>query len=201
MSQYSYDSEAGQSGQDFQDPTPEKEDLPDNSSSNIARDDAMIIVTPYAIEEPDDDDARPAAPELVFASTPEHNAEEWQTELADEMEDLRCDSDNNINRQFPKFKRGKKRKPASSTATGNSWYSQQQKFTMPSDRQYGEGPNFKSRRLRRESEGRHTTTPSESPSDTASYGIDSSEGLSPSTDDTSIDIPNANSDPEPMDLD
>ncbi|KAB8073692.1 hypothetical protein BDV29DRAFT_157322 [Aspergillus leporis] len=165
--------------------------------------DAPIVVRPYAIEEPEDDPTS-ISPKPATTLSPERNTEGWQTELTDSMEHLHCDSDNSIVRQNLRGNRGKKRKPARTTSA-NSRLFQQREPKMSHDCQDEEGPNFKSRRLRRSEQSKDAwSTTAGGLSDAGRSEMESSESFcsrSPSTEETGT---NSNMEPpvaENMDLD
>ncbi|KAF7588556.1 hypothetical protein BBP40_005511 [Aspergillus hancockii] len=165
--------------------------------------DAPIVVKPYAIEEPDDDPT-PGPPNFSTTLSPEHSTEGWQTELTDSMEGLHCDSDNNITRQNLRCNRGKKRKPAR-TAPVNSRLFQQQDRKISRDCQYEEGPNFKSRRLRRSKQSKDVwSTTTGGLSEAGPSEVESSESFcsgSPSTEESGTNSNIEPATPEQMDLD
>ncbi|OGM39276.1 hypothetical protein ABOM_012007 [Aspergillus bombycis] len=165
---------------------------------------APVVVQPYAIEEPEDDPP-PVSFKPAITFLPGPSSESWQTDLVDSMEDLHCESDNNITRPTSRYNRGRKRKP-SSTATGGFQVFQGQGPGMSHDRRYEEGPNLKLRKLRRKTKQSNGAlwTPANSLSDVALSELESSESFcsrSPSLEETGTDPNQEATASEQMDLD
>lgn len=129
--------------------TPSERELsPEDPLAQDSNNNAPIVVQPYAIEEPEDDDSPHLSSKPTTAFTPGPSSENWQAELANSMEDLRCDSDPNSTSPNTRYNRGKKRKPPS-IVTANPRLFHKQDPGMAHDRQYEERPNSKLRKLRR----------------------------------------------------
>ncbi|KAF7181961.1 hypothetical protein CNMCM7691_001349 [Aspergillus felis] len=110
----------------------------DISSRDSGYDGDIEVVKPYAIEEPEDEASR-VVPRLAI-SPASNDAESWQGELVDSMQDLHCDSDHPDLRCRPSHKRGRKRKTPT-FAAGNS---------APGRRQvYAPAPDIQSAQLAR----------------------------------------------------
>lgn len=154
----------------------------DVSSRDSGYDGDIEVVKPYAIEEPEDEAPRPV-PRLAISASP-NDAEPWQGELVDSMQDLHCDSDHSDLRHRSSHKRGRKRKSPTLSA-GNSVSGRRQLYEAASDIQY-HGPSASPKRLRRRSmrpkEGLRTALSPRSSSETDSPA---SLSLSPQSTDAS----------------
>ncbi|GFG11029.1 hypothetical protein IFM5058_05222 [Aspergillus udagawae] len=131
----------------------------DTSSRDSGYEGDIEVVKPYAIEEPDEEAPR-VVPRLAI-SPASNDADSWQGELVDSMQDLHCDSDHPDLRCRPSHKRGRKRKTPT-FAAGNSAPDRRQVYETAPDIQY-EGPSVSPKRLRRRSmrpkEGQRTLSP------------------------------------------
>jgi hypothetical protein len=131
----------------------------DISSRDSGYDGDIEVVKPYAIEEPEEEAPR-HVPRLAISPAP-NDADSWQGELVDSMQDLHCDSDHPDLRRRPSHKRGRKRKTPTFGA-GNSAPGRRQLHEAAPDIQY-EGPGASPKRLRRRSmrpkEGQKTLSP------------------------------------------
>ncbi|EAW09480.1 uncharacterized protein ACLA_036850 [Aspergillus clavatus NRRL 1] len=105
------------------------------------------VVKPYAIEEPEDE--APKVISRLTLSEPPSEAELWQGELVESMEDLHCDSDHNGIAYHPNHRRGKKRK-SPTFAPGSSGSVRRETFKAASEMQ-DEGPSLSPKRLHRRS--------------------------------------------------
>ncbi|RHZ57962.1 hypothetical protein CDV55_104664 [Aspergillus turcosus] len=154
----------------------------DVSSRDSGYDGDIEVVKPYAIEEPEDEAPRPV-PRLAISASP-HDAEPWQGELVDSMQDLRCDSDHSDLRHRSNHKRGRKRK-SPTLSSGNSVSGRRQLYEAAPDIQY-DGPSASPKRLRRRGmrpkEGLRTALSPRSSSETDSPA---SLSLSPQSTDAS----------------
>ncbi|KAB8260208.1 hypothetical protein BDV32DRAFT_149689 [Aspergillus pseudonomiae] len=165
---------------------------------------APVVIQPYAIEEPEEDPPPVSSkPAITFLLGP--SSEHWQTDLVDSMEDLHCESDNNITRPTSRYNRGRKRK-SPSNATGGFHVSQKQGPGMSLDRRYEEGPDLKLRKLRRKTKQSNEAlgTPASSLSDVGLSELESSESFcsrSPSLGETGTDSNQEATAAEHMDLD
>ncbi|KAA8645994.1 hypothetical protein EYZ11_004017 [Aspergillus tanneri] len=121
-----------------------------------------VVVKPYAVEEPDDDDL-----------TAEDNSGKWQADLVSSMEDLHCDSEGATLPIVHRQRRGRKRKPHTTiTETLPPFIPNQ---GGKSDAQYAQGSNLSPKRQRR----RNSLTPLELSENTSTESFSS---RSPSTD-------------------
>ncbi|EAW21654.1 uncharacterized protein NFIA_068230 [Aspergillus fischeri NRRL 181] len=154
----------------------------DISSRDSGYDGDIEVVKPYAIEEPEDE-APSHVPRLAISPAP-NDAESWQGELVDSMQDLHCDSDHPDLRCRPSHKRGRKRKTPT-VGAGNSAPGRRQVYKAAPDIQY-EGPSASPKRLRRRSrrpkEGQRTPLSPRSSTETDSPA---SLSLSPQSTDAS----------------
>ncbi|KAF7122394.1 hypothetical protein CNMCM5793_000419 [Aspergillus hiratsukae] len=153
----------------------------DVSSRDSGYDGDIEVVKPYAIEEPEDEAPRPV-PRLAISASP-NDAEPWQGELVDSMQDLHCDSDHPDLRHRSSHKRGRKRKTP--TPSGGAGSGRRQLYEAAPDIQY-DGPSASPKRLRRRGmrpkEGLRSTLSPRSSSETDSPA---SLSLSPQSTDAS----------------
>lgn len=115
---------------------------------------AAVVVQPYEIEEPDDDDDEgnlTYESDSPMSPAASDNAERWHEDLVDSMQYLDCDSDAHEYRFRADQQRGRKRKPSNAAAT--SCYSIPQR-TFQTASSFGDNrseTNFTSpKRLRRQ---------------------------------------------------
>ncbi|KAH1488625.1 hypothetical protein KXV92_003478 [Aspergillus fumigatus] len=155
----------------------------DVSSRDSGYDGDIEVVKPYAIEEPEDEAPR-HVPRLAISPAP-NDAESWQGELVNSMQDLHCDSDYPDLRCRPSHRRGRKRKTPTVGAGNSVPGGRRQVYEAALYIQY-EGPRASPKRLRRRSlrlkEDQRTPLSPRSPTETDSPA---SPSLSPQSTDAS----------------
>ncbi|PLB38425.1 uncharacterized protein BDW47DRAFT_105370 [Aspergillus candidus] len=173
------------------------------ADSNPGPDAHPHVFTPYAIEEPEDEEKEDAAmqrPSLhrlpALMELPWANVDYDQGELVHSMEDLRCDSDYSDCWLHGKLHRGKKRKPTRPSR-------QMSGETAPDTRGGVSGFSPKKRRRSLRSGEDVDIEPLSSQMSESNESVSSGSGNSdyPSSDVSSVNAPDDSAAPDQMDID